>query len=396
MSSNKTATCYYNEQHVQVSWDNVRDDFDEFMLSFDEYKLSGTFYMWFLPALVLLGTIGNFLSLLVVSKDKFIRQHSASVYIAVMAVMDTLVLYVSAFRLWVGKITGEDLKMKSDLLCSIIGGFLYHFTRHFAVWCVVAITMERLLLVIFPTKCSAKNGKKRAIITIAVLGVCLAIFDSSTLFTYTIVEECFKFNSDSDKLQLHYRCFTDEARKIWPWMDMVAYAFLPLSLLVPMNIVLVVNLAQLDKRRQQNFSSSLTRQTSRNSLNTDSGEQRERQKRRDARGYFTMIPIIVSIAYILLVFPMTVIEVVYADITNVDKHSVAKIRLARSICFMLMYTNHSINFILYVATGRTFRLKLIDIFGFNCRKVTVSQLSSDEMGTFRESPPKNHNSGMVP
>ena len=42
--------------------------------------------------------------------------------------------------------------------------------------------------------------------------------------------------------------------------------------------------------------------------------------------------------------------------------------VARSVCFLLMYTNHSINFYLYCLTGKKFRQELKEVFKCSAAK----------------------------
>ncbi len=59
-----------------------------------------------LPVVIVLGTVGNVLSFLVLVKRRM-RQTSVYVYLAMLACADTVVLYLSGFKTWIRLVTGE-------------------------------------------------------------------------------------------------------------------------------------------------------------------------------------------------------------------------------------------------------------------------------------------------
>lgn len=78
----------------------------------------------------------------------------------------------------------------------------------------------------------------------------------------------------------------------------------------------------------------------------------------------------ITVAFLVTTLPMTVVVIVKAFFeslsapgqspaaTDNDGRSTARFILARTVCELLMYTNHSINFFLYCAAGMKFRREL--------------------------------------
>ena len=69
----------------------------------------------------------------------------------------------------------------------------------------------------------------------------------------------------------------------------------------------------------------------------------------------------VSIAWLLLTAPWTIESLINSS-SSKDPRTRARQGLAKTICFMLYYVNHSINFFLYCITGNKFYRELVDLY----------------------------------
>jgi hypothetical protein len=65
--------------------------------------------------------------------------------------MDSLVLYLGLFRKWVGELTGFDPQDHSEWLCKSIV-MLGYSCSDVSVWIIVAVTVERYIVVCHPLK----------------------------------------------------------------------------------------------------------------------------------------------------------------------------------------------------------------------------------------------------
>ncbi|CAH1793106.1 unnamed protein product [Owenia fusiformis] len=322
-------------------------DYDTMMKEHLEYRLSVDLYVYLLPFWVFLGTFGNCLSA-VVSLLKQMRKYSMSTYMFFLAISDTGVLLVSALRYWMGKIVKNgDLKMLNDPACKIIGGFLYHFVRHSSVWIVVLMTFERFIIAFFPLRAKTLVTKRHPVLACLLVWGVLAIIDLNLLWVYELIYDCIVTETT---VSIQKRCFTTKARFIWPWIDFLLYSALPISLLIIFNTLLCVKLLQTSKLRR-----SLTNNDFRHTTSTKNRTTKQDKANQEHKTYFLVVPLVISTAFIVTTTPIAIMETIYSDITDVDPHTMAQIRLARTTFFILMYTNHSINFILYWVTGRTFR-----------------------------------------
>ncbi|XP_013393494.2 neuromedin-U receptor 2-like [Lingula anatina] len=389
--------CNMHGKHMDLDVNLTRSPIYEATLSAHRaYTLSHQLYIWLLPVVILFGTVGNVLSFLVVRRHKKMQNFPIRIYISVLSVADTLVLYLSGFRYWVGKVTGADIKMLNDLFCAVFGGFLYHFVRHLAVWTVVVVTCERFLLLTFPTQ--TFTVLRRPMVIMAVLSAVIAVIDSSTLFTFRITDDCV-FNDGSTTMTIQHRCVANMtvARSIWPWIDFSMYCFIPVTILCFMNIAIMFGLFRADTKRDMCKYNAIVAhsryhshrkfaRTSSTASCESTASKLSYGKPANKKGYFTVMPLVVSTTLILLTTPITVLEIIYSDIKTADPHVVSVIRLIRTITFLLMYVNHSINLLLYVITGRTFRKELCNMFPCttSCREQQRSN-SSRDLATFNVS-----------
>ena len=114
--------------------------------SLGSYKLAATeLYRYLFPLILLLGTTGNCLSMLVLRRSSM-RRRCSSVYLTSLAAVDTVVLYVSGFKTWVRLQTSFELMHVSDVICRLVK-YSFFVSTHLAAWIVVAVTVERFIIV---------------------------------------------------------------------------------------------------------------------------------------------------------------------------------------------------------------------------------------------------------
>jgi len=75
---------------------------------FYEYRLHKFILLYLPPLFILVGVVGNVLSFMILSRPAM-RSVSAYLYLAVLSVTDTLVLFVGLSRLWVAELTGRRM-----------------------------------------------------------------------------------------------------------------------------------------------------------------------------------------------------------------------------------------------------------------------------------------------
>ena len=71
----------------------------------------------------------------------------------------------------------------------------------------------------------------------------------------------------------------------------------------------------------------------------------------------TYMLVVVCVAWLLLTTPYAVFTLCVPSFSR-DRRTAAVQMIVRVLCFLLMYVNHAINFVLYCLTGRKFRAEL--------------------------------------
>lgn len=312
------------------------------------------------PVLLVLGIIGNVLSFIIL-RHRMMTKQSTYLYLAALTVADTLVLFVGPLRLWVSQFTDLDVKDQSDELCKLVV-FLGYTTSDISVWLIIAVTVERYIVVCHPlhanTMCNIPRAKK----VILSLIVCLSVINLHFFWT---VELSSSTRKDSQTPRFpdagNNSLFCDGGVEfsylvgdLWPWVDAFLYSFLPFFIITILNCVIIRRVTQAYKSR--------CLMQKRETLITDSRSACRSTGCIEPNIKMTAMLLTVSFAFLLTTLPMNVCLIVSALWhMNKDPVSVARFSLAETITTLLMYTNHSMNFFLYCAAGQKFRHQLLKL-----------------------------------
>lgn len=160
---------YYSEDYANLSSLNYTNSSNksEHDLGIEIAYFIGDFLThYYTPALVLIGTTGNILSVIVFFKTK-LRKLSSSYYLAALGISDTCFL-LGAFVSWLNyyniNIYNRNYYCQFFTYVSGLCSFL-------SVWFVVAFTVERYIAVLYPLKRQTICTVKRACTVLFVLCV---------------------------------------------------------------------------------------------------------------------------------------------------------------------------------------------------------------------------------
>ena len=110
-------------------------------------------YVTLMMTIVSFGFVGNAL-ILVVMCNKSFSKTSTSVYLSVLAVSDSLMLFAGPLAV---NVFPTDMSLKIDLrtvhlsTCWILK-FLIYWARYFSSFCLASITVERMIVILKPHK----------------------------------------------------------------------------------------------------------------------------------------------------------------------------------------------------------------------------------------------------
>lgn len=170
MTSSGDITVYSDEFNDTLNATHLKNDSEKFNLEEDNFGMSVAYFIgdflthYYTPALVLIGSTGNILSVFVFFRTK-LRKLSSSYYLAALGISDTCFL-LGAFVSWLNyyniNIYNQDYYCQFFTYISGLCSFL-------SVWFVVAFTIERFIAVIYPLKRQTICTVKRACTVLCVL-----------------------------------------------------------------------------------------------------------------------------------------------------------------------------------------------------------------------------------
>ena len=193
------------------------------------------------PVLLFLGTFGNIFSFLILIK----KRKSTYMYLAILAVMDLIVLYIGLLRLWIAEFT-IDLQDTADWLCKAVN-YIGPISSDASVWMIVAVTIERFIAVFHPmTVPRICNIKRTKWIILVIISFMFAI---NTPILWAI--ELKSTVEDGRKI---YSCGARDRYKniilnIWPWIDAAIYSFVPCVIIIILNALIIKGTIAATKRR---------------------------------------------------------------------------------------------------------------------------------------------------
>ena len=323
-------------------------------------RIEDVLWTYVVPIIILVGTIGNLLSFIVLFKSRM-RNTSVYFYLMVLACADTLVLYISAFKTWIRVLTNFELLNYSNVSCKLLY-FLLLFSIHMAAWIVVLITFDRFVAVWRPLHAADMCTIRRAwIATVCLAGTVLAynlhVFWSFQLTRTLKPARCFPASGFGRFNKGFNICL------------LISYSILPFVIISVLNVAIIVRLRRTPHLQQQqsrgerhsstvSYSSIERYRGSGSSLRTN-----QHSSFKETQTRLTYMLLTVSIAWLVLTGPRSMFSLIWETMSP-DPYTKAVQSLIKTICFMLYYVNHGINFFLYYLTGKKFRKELLEIF--NC------------------------------
>ena len=297
------------------------------------------------PVITVIGLVGNFLCLFVVMQ-KHIRNLTTAIYMAALAILDTIVLVLGLSQYWVILTFFPHLISKAYCHTKFI---VVNCVGNCAVWTIVAMTAERFIVVMFPLKASRLCTPRKTLNIIA----CISVLSVVKNFHYIWTTD-FTYNEESKSII----CGLGVIRKgVWVeilhWFDGIFASFLPFIIVATLNacIIFVLNRKRIKSCRLKQHAG-----TNDNKSRTERN-RRAKEIKIGGRGVTAML-VSVSVAFLILTSPLFILRLCYRFVDKTSRHMHAIYILAFHICHKLLYMNATVNFYLYFLTGRKFRREL--------------------------------------
>ena len=300
-----------------------------------------------LPMIVFFGAIGNVFAFCVLVRRRM-RTRSVYFYMAVLACADTVLLLVGPFRNWIRVLTDFDLIHTSNFTCKFII-FLIVFSQHLSAWLIVLLTVDRFLSIWHPFYAASFCSIARARVITIVLVCILIVYNIHIFWTFELLT----------RNNTQQMCTIDKHNPfhyIYDYLKAITYCLFPSSIVLILNSCIIYKVMQ----RKIDFEGS---------THSNSPQPTESQRVTRRKNHVTTMLLVISFVWLALTTPYGIFSVSRTQLSEVMDPSV--LRFSVTICFLLFYLNHSVNFYLYCLTGQKIRKEFIELFLciFRCSKV---------------------------
>ena len=342
---------------------------------FTANKIGHFIWVYVSPLLLLVGVVGNTLSVLVLLR-KALRSSTTMFYLIFLSVGDILTLYTGLLRYWISNAFDIDVRNISDTGCKI-HTFLVYLSLDFTVWVLVSVTVDRCLSVSMPFRtkriCTIWRSKLIVIFIVFVLSLKNMHFLWNLELSYLRTETC---NGKSESIRQFYRF-------VWPWIDFSTFCLIPFSIMIFCNIKIIYHMviSQRKVKAHQNlYGNSPATPTgdtceltetdergtghhvlqTRNNRNTVSTQKR---KQPGAIPRVTATLLTVNFVFLVTTTPIQVFLIgQHYWFQDKTPRQVALHNIWWAIVNILQYSNNCVHFFLYCLTSPRFRYALKCMF----------------------------------
>ena len=294
----------------------------------------------YLPTVLIVGVVGNALSVIVMTSRRY-SQNTSRMYLIALALSDSMALFTQPFqKAFFHKLVGKDLRSLSEIGCKIFF-IARRGSKMTSSWFVVLLCVDRFVAVWFPLKAKLICTKRAAIISmtclyIAVLGWTLAFSWASKVSSNGMCYPDAYDRKNPDEVALFGRMVKAGS---------FLYSIIPMIILGVLSPMIVFKISRHTKKRMEMANNvGVTKQT------TESSK-------------ITAMLLGIVVAFIVLVLPITVLHnAAYELKLNTFADNAVGFDIFKQVAQILEQLNHSINFFLYVLTSKKFRNILSAMF----------------------------------
>lgn len=298
------------------------------------------------PATIVFGVFGNVLTVLVLSRSTK-KLCSTTLYLITLAVSDTLFLLNSPLRQWIRHTWKYDIRSSHELVCKLTVWLTYG-TLQYSSWLLVALTLERVVSVLWPHKVRVKCTGSTSKIVIALLF--LFIFGLNSHWFYGLGTSDLSYYTVKTCMPL-YKEYSYFFHHIWHWINFVVAFAAPFVILAIGNGIIIFQLTMRQRKRMS-------------SLRSKGNLEFTREKKT-----ITTVLILLSVVFFISQTPMSIYYIyIPYGIAEVNKlacdnypeytKQAEMIWFFYSVVNMLGHMNATLNFVLYVISGSRFRAEI--------------------------------------
>ena len=241
------------------------------------------------------------------------------------------------------RIAFKEIRLKTTAECQVMW-YLYNALPMYSNYILLFWTLERVIAVQFPLQASAWCTVKRAAIVIAATGV----FSFGLYVTLLFIVVRSSLSSTGCRPRVNMMHFMVD---IWYKVDASLFIFIPMTVIILSNMVIITRLKQSTRRHQQ-----MTR-------SNEARLKRERDQRNT-----TITLIVVCIVFVVLHMPLAIYNCfALSKIGKGNQQTIANWEFVNDLGLVIAELQNSMNFYLYFWTGRRYRQVTFSIL-FPCRR----------------------------
>jgi len=311
------------------------------------------------PVLLILGTFGNVLSIIVLARPRF-RRWASTVYLIGLSIADLCVLYIGLLRQWFRYTFNNDVRELSSTLCKVHWWLMY-CAADSSVWILVAITLERLVSTLCPYRSKQLCSRRVSTITVAVIVPTAMIVNSHLMYGF----DRFEIKSGNTTILVPCAPATESYdiffEKVWNWLDLCKFSLIPFIILSVGNACILYKLIQSRRKVKSQVLPATSEGSSTQRKNTTSN----------------MSVLLVALNFMFILSTLPVAIYFLGDPYWIPEDIPRHVKLQDpwwAFVNLLYYINNSSNFILYCLTGSRFRESVKSLFLF--RKIHNSFVGS--------------------
>ncbi|KAL8606914.1 hypothetical protein ACOMHN_048710 [Nucella lapillus] len=323
---------------------SLEDFFVAVLRTYPDYRNSEALGLYGCSAQVAVGTVTNLLTVAVMTR-KALFLSTTCVYFTFLAAADLCVLYFGCLRRLLTLVNDlTDVYLRSTGLCRVMN-FLAYCSYDMSSWILTVMTIDRFIAIRYPLKSATICTRRNACLTLSGIAILCAAknFHFFLSFEHTDKDGC--LGGDD---------FIDFLDKVWPWIDAAFYSFLPFSLLLLFNILIIrCHRKALKQQRSLHATTSLS-----------AASPRCRLSRFNLR--LTAMLLVVSFTFMVMTAPKVILLCIRREAFKfstpegrINFVEIARYSLVSAVFNFLMWTNHSINFFLYCLSGTRFRQEFL-------------------------------------
>jgi hypothetical protein len=283
-----------------------------------------------MPFLISLGTIGNIMSILVLSRREMYKA-TTTVYLIALECADILVLYTGPFIKWLSQTAHIVVRNLSNIGCKV-NSFLAYSTIQYSAWVLCLVAVERTVSVFLPHKYKVLSTKRLALVLLLILAFVICMLNQHFFWTVGLTE-----NDLSEGICYPKEQFATFVMFVWPWIHLFVACLIPSAIMVVCNTSIIMKLVHMSK----------------NNVGLDSESARLTKK--------NILLMCLCLVFLVTQLPIHIWVLVqqwknYHGLNPPETEAINSIFWA--IIQLICYSNNAVNFLLYCFSGPRFRREL--------------------------------------